>query len=202
MKKVKLFALFITLLALLLWQMPAHAGVPTDRVKQTVDEVIDILKNQELKKPVNEAKRRAAIRQAVSREFNFEEMAKRALAVHWKKRTPEERREFVQLFTDLLERSYIRKIEKYTEEKILYVGEKTQGDYAVVDTKVTKKNVETPIQYKLSKETGTWMVYDVVIEGVSLVNNYRNQFNRIIRENSYEELVRKMKAKGGEGFKE
>lgn len=174
----------------------AYAGVPTDQVKLTVDKVIDILKNKELKKPANEKKRRTEIRKVVSERFDFEEMAKRALAVHWQKRTPEERKEFVPLFTDLLERSYIKKIERYTNEEILYTGEKIQGDNGVVDTKVvSRQNVETPIRYKVLKENGNWMVYDVVIEGVSLVNNYRNQFNKIIRENSYEELVRKLKSK-------
>lgn len=177
----------------------AFAGAPTDQVKQDVDRVIDILKNKELKKPENEKKRRAEIRKVVSGRFDFDEMAKRALAIHWAKRTPDERKEFVPLFTDLLERTYIRKIERYTDEKILYAGEKMQGDHGIVDTKVvSKQNVETPILYKVSEKNGKWMVYDVVIEGVSLVNNYRNQFNKIIREKSYEDLVRRLKSKGGE----
>ena len=194
-----LFSLFL----LFSFLSNAGAGEPTDQVKRTVDKVIEILKNKELKRPANEKKRKTEIRKAVSERFDFEEMAKRALAIHWQKRTPEERKEFVPLFTDLLERSYIRKIERYTDERILYTGEKIQVDNAVVDTKViSRQNVETPIRYKVLNENGNWMVYDVVIEGVSLVNNYRNQFNRIIREDSYKELVRKLKSKEGGDLKE
>jgi len=174
----------------------ALAGEPTDQVKQTVDAVLDVLKNKELKKPAREAERRAKIRQIVSARFDFEEMAKRSLAQHWKKRSPEEQKEFVPLYTDLLENTYIRKIEKYEDEKVAYVDEKTEGNYATVKTNVvTPKGTETPIEYRLVKEGNQWKAYDVVIEGVSLVNNYRNQFNAIIRSGSYEELVKRLKSK-------
>lgn len=197
MRAIRLLSIHFFFLFLLSSLAPgANAGVPTDQVKQTVDKVIDILKNKELKKPEKESERKAAIRKVVGERFDFEEMAKRSLALHWRNRTPQDKKEFVPLFSDLLERSYIKKIEKYTDEKILYTGEKIEGDYAVVDTKViTKRNVETPIEYRVLKEEAGWKVYDVVIEGVSLINNYRNQFNKIIREKSYEELVRRMKNK-------
>jgi phospholipid transport system substrate-binding protein len=186
-----IFVFFISSLA-----TSAYAGTPAEQVKQTVDKVIDILKNKEMKKPDRTAERRAAIRKIVGERFDFEEMAKRSLALHWAKRTPEEKKEFVSLFSDLLERSYIKKIESYTDEKFLYTGESIESDYAVVDTKViTKRNVETPIEYRLLKKGGEWKVYDVVIEGVSLINNYRTQFNKVIRQNSYEELVKRMKNK-------
>ncbi|MDA8338267.1 MAG: ABC transporter substrate-binding protein, partial [Nitrospiraceae bacterium] len=166
------------------------------QVKQTVDKVLDILKNKELKRPEKTKERRALIRKTISERFDFEEMAKRSLALHWRKRTPEERKEFVPLYTDLLERSYIKKIESYTDEKILYINEKVNGEYADVDSKIiTKRNVEIPMEYRLLKKNGKWEVYDVVIEGVSLVNNYRTQFNKIIRTDSYEELVKRMKNK-------
>lgn len=174
----------------------AYAGEPTQQVKQTVDKVIDILKDKELKKPEKTKERRAAIRKVVGERFDFEEMSKRSLSIHWKNRTPEERKEFVQLFTDLLERSYIKKIESYTDEKILYTGEDIEGEYSVVKSKVvTKRNLEVPIEYRLLKKNSKWEVYDVVIEGVSLVNNYRTQFNKIIRTDSYEELIKRMKSK-------
>jgi len=197
MRAIRLLSIHFFFLFLLSSLVPgANAGVPTDQVKQTVDKVIDILKNKELKKPEKESERRAAIRRVVGERFDFEEMAKRALALHWRNRTPQDKKEFVPLFSDLLERSYVKKIEKYTDEKILYTGEKIEGNYAVVDTKViTKRNVETPIEYRLLKEDAGWKVYDVVIEGVSLINNYRTQFNKIIRENSYQELVKRMKNK-------
>ena len=179
-----------------------YAGAPTDQVRQSVDKVLDILKNKKLKKPANEKKRKAEIRKVVSERFDFADMAKRSLGIYWRQRTPEERKEFVPLYTDLLERTYIKKIEGYTDEKITYTGEKINDGYAVVDTKViTSKNTEIPIQYRMLNENGQWMVYDVSIEGVSLINNYRNQFSSIIHQKSYDELVKKLKAKEEESGK-
>jgi phospholipid transport system substrate-binding protein len=175
---------------------PALAGEPTNQVKQTVDAVLEILRNKELKKPEKREQRRAQIRKTVSERFDFAEMAKRSLAQHWKKRTPEEQKEFVPLYTDLLENTYIRKIERYEDEKVVYVGEKIEGDYATVKTNiVTTKETEIPIEYRLMKAGNQWKAYDVVIEGVSLVNNYRNQFNSIMRSGSYEELIKRLKSK-------
>jgi len=174
----------------------AHAGAPTDQVKTTVDNVLEILKDKELKKPEKTSERRTMIRKAVDERFDFEEMAKRSLALYWKDRSPEERKEFIPLYSDLLERAYIRKIERYTDEKVQYVDESVKEEYALVRTRiVTKENVEIPVEYRLLKKGEQWEVYDVVVEGVSLVNNYRTQFNRIIRRHSYEELVKRMKSK-------
>ena len=196
-RSIKLFCLLLSsFLFLSILSINVYAGDPTNLMKQTIDKIIDILKNKELKKAEKTNERRVAIRKVVGERFDFEEMAKRSLALHWKKRTPEERKEFVPLFSDLLERSYIKKIEGYTDEKFLYTDEKIDVDYAVVNTRIiTKRNVEIPIEYRLLNKNGKWEVYDVVIEGVSLVNNYRNQFNKIIRKDSYEELVRRMKNK-------
>jgi phospholipid transport system substrate-binding protein len=177
----------------------AYAGVPTDQMKQTIDKVIDILNNKELKKPGKVKERRTALRKAVGEKFDFEEMAKRSLALFWKQRTPEEKKEFVSLYSDLLERSYIKKIENYSDEKIIYTDENVDDGYAIVKTKIiTKRNVDIPIEYRLLKKNNKWEVYDVVIEGVSLVNNYRTQFSKIIRTSSYEELVKRMKNKQDE----
>jgi len=200
MKNIKLFCVvlfsFILSLSLL---VTAYAGLPTDQMKQTVDKVLDILNNKELKKPGKVKERRTAIRKAVGEKFDFEEMAKRSLALYWKQRTPEEKKEFVSLYSDLLERSYIKKIENYSDEKIIYTDEKIDDGYAIVKTKIlTKRNVEIPIEYRLLKKNNKWDVYDVVIEGVSLVNNYRNQFSKIIRTSSYEELVKRMQNKQDE----
>lgn len=193
MKKISFLLSFL----LVLYIIPCSAAMsPTDYVKITVDKVLEILRNKELKKPEKTSERRAAIRKAVDETFDFEEMAKRSLAIHWKDRTPEERKEFVPLFTDLLERSYIKKIEGYTDEEVIYVSETIDGGYASVKTKiVTKKKTEIPIEYRLYKKNAKWEVYDVVIEGVSLVNNYRTQFNKIIRTQSYPELVKRLKDK-------
>lgn len=171
-------------------------GEPTDQLKETIDKVIEILKNKELKKPNRTEERRAFLRKVTDERFDYEEMAKRALSIHWAKRSLQERKEFVSLFKELLERSYINKIESYSDEVILYASETVESDFSVVKTKiVTKRNIEIPIDYKLYKTKAQWKIYDVSIEGVSLVSNYRNQFNKIIRAHSYEELVKRLKAK-------
>lgn len=176
--------------------MDTHAGEALVQAKATVDKVIELTKDPNLKKPGKARERRLAIRKVIDERFDFEEMAKRSLSVHWQQRTAQERREFTSLFTDLLERSYMRKIEGYNEERIVYIDEKTVGGYAVVRTKiVTRRNVEVPIDYRMLAKGPIWEVYDVSIEGVSLVNNYRSQFSKIIRTNSYAELVRRMKNK-------
>jgi len=172
------------------------AGMPTDIVKTTVDKVIQYLKDPLLKGAAKENDKRAKIRAAVTNVFDFGEMAKRSLGQYWKDRSDAERKEFVDLFSDLLERSYINKIESYSDEKIVYDKETAEEDYAVVKTRfITKRREEIPVEYKLIKEDGKWGVYDLVIENVSLVNNYRTQFNKIIRTSSYQELVKKMKNK-------
>jgi len=131
--------------------------------------------------------------------FDFQETAKRSLARHWQPRSPAEQAEFVRLFADLLERSYISRIELYGGEKIAYLRDELDGDQAVVRTRiVTKSGTEVPVDYRMLKRGERWLVYDVIIEGVSLVANYRTQFNKIIQTSSYAELVRKMKVKQDE----
>jgi phospholipid transport system substrate-binding protein len=143
--------LLVSLLVGLWWHGVADAaapGSPTEQVKETVDKVIETLKNKELKKPSKAEERRAILRRTVGDRFDFEEMSKRTLSIHWQKRTPEERKEFVSLFSDLLERTYVNKIESYTDEKVVYGDESIEGDYAVVKTKIiTSANVEVPIDY-------------------------------------------------------
>ena len=174
----------------------ALAGEATDQVKQTVDAVIVILKDKELKKPEKKEQRSKKIREVIDKRFDFQEMAKRSLGIHWSKRTPEERKEFVPLYSDLLESTYIRKIERYEDEKVIYSSEKMDGAYAVVKTLIVSgKGVDIPVDYKIFKGNGKWSIYDVVVEGVSLVNNYRTQFNQIIRSESYEGLVKRLKNK-------
>ncbi|HOP40055.1 MAG TPA: ABC transporter substrate-binding protein [Geobacteraceae bacterium] len=177
---------------------PAWATV-TDEVKLTVDKVVAIVSDPALKKPQNEEHRRAELKKAISRIFDYGEMAKRSLGVHWKKRNAAEQKEFVNLFATLLENSYAGKIESYENERIVYGKETIEGDYAEVKSKiVTAKRDEYTIDYRLLKEGSRWMVYDVVIEGVSLVSNYRSQFNKIILNQGYGALVKKLKAKSEE----
>jgi phospholipid transport system substrate-binding protein len=176
-----------------------QAGEPLDKIRQTVDDVLTVLADETLKAPERETERRAKIRQAVFQRFGFDEMAQRALAQHWRTRTPEERKEFVTLFSDLLERSYIDKIENYGggKENIRYTKETIDKDgYATVRSEIiSKRDLDVEVEYRLLQRDGNWAVYDVIIEGVSLVNNYRTQFNKIITESSYENLVKQMKLK-------
>ena len=172
------------------------AGPATDQVKGTVDQVLKILNDPTLKGERKLKERRAKIRQVVLQRFGFAEMSKRSLGRYWNERTPQERTEFVGLYTDLLERSYIDRVDGYSGEQVAYLGETLDGNYSEVRSKIlTKKSQEVSIVYRLLMNGANWEVYDVIIEGVSLVNNYRTQFSKIIRTSSYEALVKKMQAK-------
>jgi phospholipid transport system substrate-binding protein len=174
----------------------AAAGPPSEQLKTQVDRVLKVLDDAELKKESKVKDRRVAVRRIANEIFDFSETARRSLGRHWQARTPAEREEFVALFSDLLERSYISRVELYGGEKIQYVGDSIEGEQAKVQTKLlTKSGSDIPIEYRMHRKGDRWLVYDVVIEGVSLVANYRTQFNKIIQTSSYQELVRKMKTK-------
>ena len=194
LKRIALFATLCLFVA-----TTAFASV-TDTIKKTVNDVIHIVTDKELKKKSNEQRRRTAIKKSIATIFDSQEMAKRTLGKHWNQRTPAEKKQFVDLFATLLENSYAGKIESYNNEKIIYTKETLDGDFAEVKSKViTPKQDEYTLDYKLmKKDNGSWMVYDVVIEGVSLVSNYRTQFNKIISTNGYAELVKKLQAKSNE----
>jgi phospholipid transport system substrate-binding protein len=199
MKKSKLSLALVTLIAglsLACFPLCSDAGEPTDQVKETVDAVMKILNDKELRKPEKEKERHASIRQTVLKRFDFEEMAKRSLAANWKDRTPAEQKEFVALYSDLLENTYIRKIERFENERVVYHDEKIDGEYAAVKTKIVdKKGLSIPVEYRILKKKDRWEVYDIIIEGVSLVNNYRTQFTQIIRSSSYNDLVKRLREK-------
>jgi phospholipid transport system substrate-binding protein len=185
-------------LGLSLWLSPsiASAGAPTEILKQSTDRILEILRNPKLKAKSKEPEKRRLLRKIADERFDWEEMAKRSLAIHWAERTPDEKKEFVSLFADLLERSYMGKIEGYQDEKIVFAIEKIDGGFAVVESNImTAREVEIPINYRLRKKDSDWLIYDVSIEGVSLVNNYRSQFNKILTTSSYQELVKRMKLK-------
>ena len=174
----------------------AQAGEPTDQLRTHVDEVLKVLQNPALRMPDKAEERREVIRRVANQIFDFEETAKRALGPHWQARTPAERKEFVALFTDLLERSYVSRIEQYGGEKVTYVGDQVTGDQAVVKSRIIgKTGTEIPVDYRMYKMPEGWRVYDVNIEGVSLVANYRTQFNKIVQTESYQALVDRLKAR-------
>jgi phospholipid transport system substrate-binding protein len=174
--------------------LPVWAGEPTDEIKQTTDKILSILTNPSLKGSSKTAEREKLIRQAIDERFDWEEMARRSLARYWDQRTDGEKKEFVRLYSDLLERTYMDKVEGYSGEKVIYEGESVDNGYAVVRVKiVTKKNTDIRVHYRLKRVENKWLVYDVSIEGVSLVNNYRTQFNSIILKSSYENLVKRLR---------
>ena len=173
----------------------ADAGAPTDQLRSSVDQMVKVLDDPALKADSRAQDRRAAIRKEAQVVFDFGETAKRALGRHWQGLSEKDRQEFTGLFTDLIERAYISKIERYSGERIAYAGESVEGGLATVRTRfVTKQGTEIPVDYRMQQRGDRWLVYDVMVEGVSLINNYRTQFDKIIQTSSYAELVRKMKA--------
>ena len=173
----------------------AGAGAPTEQLKASVDQIVKVLEDPALKAEARARDRRAAIRKEAEGVFDFTETAKRALGRHWQALAEPDRQEFTALFTDLIERAYISKIERYSGERIAYAGEAVEGGLATVRTRfVTKQGTEIPVDYRMQQRGDRWLVYDVSVEGVSLINNYRTQFDKIIQTSSYAELVRKMKA--------
>ncbi|MBI2209384.1 MAG: ABC transporter substrate-binding protein [Deltaproteobacteria bacterium] len=187
-----LLLLFFALVA----PSPSSAGAPTEQIRASVDKIVAILNNPQLKSAAKTKERRDQLRQAISSRFDFTEMARRSLGSQWRRLGPKEQEEFVRLFTDLLERAYVDRIEGYSDEKFAYVREILDRNYAEVNSRiVTHNGEEFSLNYKVLLKNGEWKVYDVVVENISLVNNYRSQFTRIIANSSYEELVRRMKDK-------
>jgi len=173
----------------------ARAGAPTEQLKVSVQQIVKVLEDPALRPEVKAKERRAAIRKEAEGAFDFAETARRALGRHWPGLSEADRQEFTTLFTDLLERAYISRIEKYSGEQIAYAGELVDGGLATVRTRfVTKAGTEIPVDYRMAQRGDRWLVYDVAVEGVSLINNYRTQFDKIIQASSYGELVRRLKA--------
>ena len=172
----------------------AAAGQVSDQLRCRIDRVVTILEDPVLK--VRPEERRVALRGAATDIFDFTEITRRSLGRHWQAATPAEREELVLLFTALLERSYLGRIEQYTGERIAVVGEALDGELATVRTRlVSKGGTETAVDYRLYRAGDRWMAYDVSVEGVSLVANYRAQFNKIIQASSAQALVKRLRAK-------
>lgn len=175
-------------------QPKAETG-PLELVRASVSRVLAIVQTP---RPVASSggQRRAEIRRVAQGLFDFDEMARLTLARHWKDRSASEQAEFVRLFTDLLERSYLTTIENYAGETIVFVGETVGDSYAQVRSRITTNRLlEITIDYRLRKRDSRWAVYDVVLDGVSLVSNYRSQFNTIIRTSSFADLMTKLRSK-------
>ena len=185
-----MLALWIALSAL-----PVYAGAPTDTMKTTIDEVLRIVRDNELKQPNKADERRQMLERVVGVRFDYQEMSRRALGAPWNTLSDQEKQEFVDLFRTLLTNSYADKIETYSGEGVQYLNERTEKEYAEVRTKVLSGKTEIPLDYRLINKTNDWRVYDVVVDGISLVNNYRGQFTKIIKSSSYADLVEQLRKK-------
>lgn len=175
---------------------PASMATPTEVIRVAVEQVAQVAEDADLGRPAAAERRRIEIRRIAENLFDFQEMARRSLARHWTDRTAEQRDEFVRLFADLLERVYFGKLENYSAERMVYVGETVDGDYATVRSKIlTGRKGELPIEYRLHLVGSRWAVYDVLIDGMSFVSTYRAQFNRVIQTSSYDDLVQKLRTK-------
>ena len=177
----------------------ARMESPTEAMKGTITKVIAILGDKALSKPAQAQERRRRLEHVVGTRFDYKEMSKRSLGKRWKTLSDSERQEFVRLFTALLAKSYADKIEGYSGEQVEYLNERTKGSYAEVKTKVVSGKIEIPLDYRMLNRSNQWWVYDVVVDGVSLVRNYRGQFTKIIKSSSYDDLVEALREKTGSG---
>ena len=183
---------------LLMLTIPAFsmAGKPTEQLKETTDKIIAVLADPALKAPEKKKEKQALLRKIADERFDWTEMSRRTLARHWRKRTENEQKEFVELYSKHLERTYRDKIDDYSGETVRYEDEIIDGNYARVTAKViTKKETEIPVIYRMKQKGQDWLVYDISVEGVSLINNFRKQFNSIILRSSYQKLVDMLRTK-------
>ncbi len=193
---MKHMAAAVVCAVLVLCCAPVYAGDPMKKLEVSFDKALAILNDVSLKAPEMRQQRRDMLREVANCMFAWEEMSKRSMGTYWRERTPEERNEFIKLFSDLLENTYMTKIESYSGEKILYSNESIEGQYAMVQTKIIiRQGVEVPVNYFMMEKNGSWLVYDVSIEGISIVKNYRSQINEILSRSSYPELIKKLKEK-------
>ena len=191
-KNVWAYILFVVSLFWVSGQVFAQSQITAD-LKGTIDQVLEIVSDKDLKK--NPTLRREKLRNVIGLRFNYKQMVMRSLAKNYMDRSDKERKEFTRLFKKLLENSYASKIENYRNETINYMGEQVKGKYALVKTHIVRKDGVINVDYKMLKENGQWLVYDFVIEGVSLIRNYRSQFSKIISTESYATLVSKLSKK-------
>jgi phospholipid transport system substrate-binding protein len=186
----------LLILCLVLIPIVAPGGEPADSIKAVTDRLLTVVSDNGLKAPDKKEERDRLIMETVDGLFSWEEFSKRTLAKNWNKRTIEERKDFVSLVRQLIADTYMEKTYRYSGESITYLDEKVEGDYGSVTSVFNTSNgAKIPVDYRVMKKDGTWCVYDLYIEGVSLVSNYRSQFNSVITGSSYEELVRRLRSK-------
>ncbi len=173
----------------------ASAATATEAVRGTIDEVLRILADKDLKQPSRAEERRKLLEKTVGARFDYQEMSRRSLGAPWNQLADKDKHEFVDLFRTLLTNTYADRVESYSGEGVQYLNERTEKDYAEVRTKIQSGKTEIPMDYRLINKNSDWRVYDVVVDGVSLVNNYRGQFSKILRTSSYPELVDQLRKK-------
>ena len=176
-------------------QAVAIAGPATDSIKGTIDEVLKILNDKELKAPARQDDRRQRLEKVVAQRFDYPEMSRRSLGAQWNQLSDKDKQEFVDLFRTLLTNTYADRVETYSGEGVQYLNERMEKEYAEVRTKVLSGKAEIPMDYRLLHKSNDWHVYDVVVDGVSLVNNYRGQFTKILHTSSYPDLVDQLRKK-------
>jgi phospholipid transport system substrate-binding protein len=192
------WAVIVAMVALMMLTgttMASADSTATESVKSTIDEVIHILNNEELKQPRRSMERRQKIEHVIRQRVNYEDMAKQALGWPWMELTDSERQEFVALFVQLLRDTFAGRIDNYADEQVLYQSEQHEENCAEVKTKLSGRKMDTFLDFRLVDQVGHWYVYDVIIDGAGIVSNYHAQFTSIIRDQSYEDLVNKMKEK-------
>jgi phospholipid transport system substrate-binding protein len=191
---VRPLQIFSSLVLCALFSLPLSSWAATkaiDDVRTTVDEVLTVLRD----KATPAAQRREKIRNLVRGRFDFELMARSTLGRQWKAASKQEQETFIELYSKLLEATYVGRIEAYTSEKVTYGSEKTKGDKALVETNIVTASVEIPIEYKLVQNETDWKVYDVVIEGVSLIRNFRSSYGSIVEKEGFPGLFARMESK-------
>jgi phospholipid transport system substrate-binding protein len=191
-------SLSLTLLLVAAMAVSLPAGEPTDVVRSAAEQAIQVMKDPKLKSPDRKEERIARLKEIINPIFDYQEMARRCMGRHWRQRTPAEQEEFYNLFRDFLERVYSSKVDFYDGERVTFGRETIDGDFAEVEsTVVNATGIESPVTYRLRRTGGMWKVYDAVIENISIVNNYRSQFDRVISRSSYDELKRLLLEKSG-----
>ncbi len=187
----QLFLMLAAGIALTAATIASADSTPTDAIRGSVESILTLLQDKEL----DQTTRRGKIRKVINARFDFRAMSQRTLATNWKKASDEQQKEFVQLFSKLIENTYIGRVEAYTDEKVDYPGEKIKGKKAVVETLILTASADIPVNYKVYLKKDKWWVYDVIIEGISLISNYRSSYQEIVKKDGFDGLIVKMKAK-------
>ena len=195
---MKILPYIVLLLFAVVASLSAPAGEPTFQIRATTDKILTLVGHPALKPDARKAERRQLIFRELDQRVDWATVARSSLGRHWAKRTRAEQTEFVSLFSRLLEETFVDKLETHQGEldKVEYLGEKVIDDYASVKAQITTKDqIVHPIEYRLQQSGKDWRVYDVLIEGVSLAKNYRDQFEEILAKSSYEKLAADLRAK-------